>query len=131
MRKFDRAAASTYAVADVEVARWEQFELGGLVPFDAMWSVVPPGATGPVDWHPEHELSIVVGGSALVRAGGSRTVVEQGNAFLVGRDEPHMVTNRSSEHALVLFSACWMAAVAASALPPQRMKTGVPSGTRG
>jgi mannose-6-phosphate isomerase-like protein (cupin superfamily) len=110
MRKLDRATADTYTVEDVEVARWEQFGLGGLMPFNAMWYVVPPGAASPVDCHPELELSVVVSGEAVVHAGGRAAEVEQGSGFLIESHEDHMVSNRSPERPLVVFSAYWTAA---------------------
>jgi quercetin dioxygenase-like cupin family protein len=108
MRKFDNTTADTYAVGDVEVARWEQYGLGDVMPFNAMWYVVPPGSSSPVDRHPELELSIVVSGCALVQGGDDSTEVTQGGAFLLESDEDHMVRNRSTKHPLVIFSAYWM-----------------------
>jgi len=108
MRKFDNTTADTYAVGDVEVARWEQYQLGDLMPFNAMWYVVPPGSSSPVDCHPELELSIVVSGCAVVQGGDDSTEVEQGGGFLLESEEAHMVRNRSTEHPLVIFSAYWM-----------------------
>jgi len=115
MRKFDSKTAGTYAVGDVEVARWEQYGLGELMPFHAMWYVVAPGASTPVDRHPELELSIVISGSALVQAGDDSAEVQSGDAFLLDGDEDHALRNRSSEHPLVVFSAYWMPSAAADA----------------
>ncbi len=109
MRKFDSTTADSYSVADVEVTRWEQYDLGDALPFNAMWYVVPPGSSSPVDNHPERELSLVVSGRGLVQSGDDRFEVGPGNAFLLDCDEDHMVTNRSSEP-LVVFSTYWMAA---------------------
>ena len=115
MRTIDYRAADTYAVGDVEVARWEQFSLGELLPFGAMWYEVAPGASSPVDCHPERELSLVVSGTALVQAGGESVEVAQGSAFVLEPDEDHMVRNLSEERPLVVFSAYWMAS---EQLPP-------------
>jgi quercetin dioxygenase-like cupin family protein len=110
MRAFDSTTADTYTVGDVEVARFEQFGTGELMPFGAMWYVVPPGSSSPVDNHPELELSLVVSGTALVQAGGEAVEVRQGSAFLLDPDEDHMVRNLSADEPLTVFSAYWMPA---------------------
>ena len=66
--------------------------------------------------HFESELSIVVSGRAGVEVGGTVTDVEQGNAFLLDGNEPHIVHNRS-DAPLVIFSAYWDPA---QARPEQR-----------
>jgi mannose-6-phosphate isomerase-like protein (cupin superfamily) len=109
MRTFDNSAAETYAVADVEVARFEQYGLEGLLPFGAMWYGVPPGSTTPTDNHPERELSIVIGGAATVEAGGARADVRRGDAFLLEPGEDHCLHSHGPEPLLV-FSVYWMAA---------------------
>lgn len=110
MRSFDQTSASTYLVGDIPVARWEQYEMGGAMPFDAMWYALPPGSTSPPDCHPEPELSLVISGSAVVEAGGRTTRVEQGSAFLLDSQETHVVHNPSTQHPLLVFSAYWMPA---------------------
>jgi quercetin dioxygenase-like cupin family protein len=110
VRVFDRAAADTYRVGGVQVARWEQYSLDGLLPFQAMWYTVPPGSAGPRDQHPEMELSVVMSGSAGVEAGGTVTEVPAGSSFLLAADEAHTVHNRSATEPLVVFSAYWMPA---------------------
>jgi mannose-6-phosphate isomerase-like protein (cupin superfamily) len=115
MRKFDNTTAGTYAVGDVDVARWEQYGLGDLMPFQAMWYVVAPGASTPIDRHPELELSIVISGSAVVHAGDESIEVGGGDAFLLDGDEDHWVRNRGTEHPVVVFSAYWMPAADVSA----------------
>ncbi|MEA2189528.1 MAG: hypothetical protein QOD83_3887 [Solirubrobacteraceae bacterium] len=114
MRKFDSTTAATYAVGDVDVARWEQYGLGDRMPFNAMWYVVPPGSSSPVDCHPELELSIVISGCAVVRAGEDSAEVRQGGAFLLESDEDHRIRNPSTDQPLVVFSAYWMPAMDAS-----------------
>jgi quercetin dioxygenase-like cupin family protein len=108
VRVFDRAAADSYRVAGVEVARWEQYSLDGLMPFQAMWYSVPPGAVGPRDQHPEVELSLVVSGSAGVEVGGTVAEVAAGSSFLLASNEAHIVHNRSTTEPLLVFSAYWM-----------------------
>jgi mannose-6-phosphate isomerase-like protein (cupin superfamily) len=108
MRRFQSTTADTYAIGDVEVARWEQYGLGDLMPFDAMWYVVPPGSSTPVHSHPEPELSIVVSGSGVLRSGDDRATVQPGTAFLLESDEDHTVHNPSTDQPLVVFSAYWM-----------------------
>jgi mannose-6-phosphate isomerase-like protein (cupin superfamily) len=108
MREFDNMTADTYAIGDVEVARWEQYELGGIMPFDAMWYVVPPGSSTPVHSHPELELSIVVSGSGVLQAGSGSVEIAPGRAFLLDSDEGHTVRNHSTDEPLVVFSAYWM-----------------------
>src|SRR5215470_8325438 len=110
MRTFDKGAADTYLVDRVTVARWEQYSLGGSLPFQAMWYTVPPDSSSPRDCHPEVELSLVVSGSAAVEAGGAITEVPPGSAFLLDSQEAHVVHNRSAEQPLVVFSAYWMPA---------------------
>jgi len=108
MRTFDNTTADTNAIGDIEVARWEQYGLGDLMPFDAMWYVVPPGSSTPVHSHPEPELSIVVSGSGVLRAGDDSAAVQPGTAFLLESDEDHTVRNHSTDQPLVVFSAYWM-----------------------
>src|SRR5215470_2540659 len=108
MRTFDKGAADTYLVDRVTVARWEQYSLGGSLPFQAMWYTVPPDSSSPRDCHPEVELSLVVSGSAAVEAGGTVTEVPPGSAFLLDSQEAHVVHNRSTDQPLVVFSAYWM-----------------------
>ena len=90
------------------MARWEQYSLDELLPFDNMWYTVPPGSSGSADRHPERELSVVVSGSASVEAGGRRVVVQQGSAFLFESMETHVVHNPSADRALVIFSTYWI-----------------------
>lgn len=108
MREFDNTMADTYTVGDVKVARWEQYGLRDLMPFDAMWYVVPPGSSTPVDCHPEIELSIVASGCGVVRNGDSSVKVCPGMAFLLESEEDHTVCNDSTDEPLVVFSAYWM-----------------------
>lgn len=108
MRSFDRKSAESYAVAGVQVTRWEQYQLAGAVPFQAMWYEVPAGGAAPRDQHPERELSVVVSGVAQVEAGGTFEMVAQGGAFLLDGDEAHVVRNASSEQPLLVLSVYWM-----------------------
>jgi mannose-6-phosphate isomerase-like protein (cupin superfamily) len=108
MRKFDNTTADTNLIGDVAVARWEQYGLGDLMPFDAMWYVVPPGSSTPVHHHPEPELSIVVSGSGVLQAGDDSAAVRPGTAFLLESEEDHTVSNHSTDQPLVVFSAYWM-----------------------
>jgi len=73
-----------------------------------MWYSVPSGSESPVDQHPELELSVVVAGTAHVTVGGEEYEVGQGNAFLLGTTEAHVVRNRSADVPLTVFSAYWM-----------------------
>jgi mannose-6-phosphate isomerase-like protein (cupin superfamily) len=108
MRHFSRDSADTYLVGDVDVARWEQFGLGEILPFSAMWYTVPPNASSPRDCHPELELSVVIAGSASVEASGEITDVEAGSAFLLSGDEAHVIHNRSADTPLSIFTTYWM-----------------------
>ncbi len=108
MRKFDLITGESLFVKDLRVVRWEQYELDRQLPFQAMWYSVPPGSESPLDTHPELELSIVVAGTAHVIAGGTEHEIRQGNAFLLGSTEHHVVQNRSADQELTIFSAYWM-----------------------
>ena len=108
MRHFSSDAAESYAVGTVDVARWEQFGLGEVLPFQAMWYSVPPGDSSPQDRHPELELSVVVDGTAVVEASGTLTEVPQGGCFLLDSDEAHVIHNRSEAGALRIFTTFWM-----------------------
>jgi len=107
VRTFDCQSTQTTPVGVVDVARWEQYDVGEALPFQAMWYSVPGGASSPRDRHPEVELSVVVSGTAYVEAGGGVTEVKTGSAFLLDSDEPHVVHNRSQE-TLTVFSAYWI-----------------------
>ena len=106
MRVLDRTRSESIPKENMEFVRWEQYGLGGTLPFGAMWYTVAPRSFSPQDVHVESELSIVVSGRASVEAGGTVTDVEQGNAFLLDGNEPHIVHNRS-DVPLVIFSAYW------------------------
>jgi quercetin dioxygenase-like cupin family protein len=108
MRHFANRSAESYAVGVVEVARWEQYELGDILPFQAMWYTVPAGASSPQDRHPEVELSVVISGTAFVEASGAVTEVGAGDAFLLGSDEAHIIHNRSAGTPLLVFTTYWM-----------------------
>jgi quercetin dioxygenase-like cupin family protein len=108
MRTFDLIAGESLLVKDLRVVRWEQYELGGQMPFQAMWYSVPPGSESPIDQHPELELSIVVAGTAHVLVGGEVHEITHGNAFLLSSTEAHVVQNRSDDELLTVFSAYWM-----------------------
>ncbi|MGI5131227.1 cupin domain-containing protein [Pseudonocardia sp. CA-107938] len=106
MRVLDRARSASIPKENMEFVRWEQFGLDDALPFGAMWYTVAPQTTSPRDVHVEAELSIVLSGRASVEVGGTVTDVEQGDAFLLDGDEPHIVHNRS-DVPLVIFSAYW------------------------
>lgn len=106
MRVLDRNRSESIRKGDMEFVRWEQFGLDATLPFGAMWYTVAPRSISPRDVHVESELSIVVSGRAGVEVGGTVTEVEQGNAFLLDGNEPHIVHNRS-DAPLVIFSAYW------------------------
>ncbi|HEX6869656.1 MAG TPA: cupin domain-containing protein [Micromonosporaceae bacterium] len=108
MRHFISGTATTSPIGFVDVARWDQYSLGDTLPFEAMWYTVPPNSSPPEDRHPEVELSIVVSGTASVEASGQITDVQQGQAFLLGSEEGHIIHNRSLDTPLVVFSAYWM-----------------------
>ena len=99
MRTFDLITGESLFVKDLRVVRWEQYELGGQMPFQAMWYSVPPGSESPIDQHPELELSIVVAGTAHVLVGGEVHEIPHGNAFLLSSTEAHVVQNRSDGRA--------------------------------
>jgi quercetin dioxygenase-like cupin family protein len=118
MRALDCDASAKTPVGVLDVARWEQFGLDGVLPFGAMWYSVPAGQSSPQDRHPEAELSLVVSGTAWVETGGRLLPVAAGSAFLLDPDEPHTVHNRGEEPLLV-FSAYWLPADEAAALEEQ------------
>jgi mannose-6-phosphate isomerase-like protein (cupin superfamily) len=107
MRHFVSESAESYAVGEVDVARWEQFGLGDVMPFNAMWYTVPPGISSPRDCHPELELSVVISGTAAVETGGTITEVAKGSCFLLDSEEAHVIHNRSDEPVMV-FTTYWM-----------------------
>ena len=108
MRHFASDSADSYAVGTVDVARWEQFGLDGMLPFQAMWYTVPPDSKSPVDQHPEIELSVVVEGTAHVDIAGELTEVVQGDCFLLESREAHVIHNRSGDVPLRVFTTYWM-----------------------
>jgi quercetin dioxygenase-like cupin family protein len=107
MRHFASRSAESYRVGVVDVSRWEQFDLGDLLPFQAMWYSVPPGQSSPRDQHPELELSVVVAGTAVVEVAGELTEVPQGDCFLLSPEEGHVVHNRTGGP-LQVFTTFWM-----------------------
>jgi|SRR6266536_3642526 quercetin dioxygenase-like cupin family protein len=108
MRHFANGSAESYSVGVVDVARWEQYELGDTLPFQAMWYTVPAGGSSPQDCHPEVELSVVISGTAFVEASGEVTEVGPGSAFLLGSEEAHIIHNRSADTPLTVFTTYWM-----------------------
>jgi mannose-6-phosphate isomerase-like protein (cupin superfamily) len=119
MRVLDRARAESIPKGDMEFVRWEQFGLDDTLPFGAMWYTVAPRSFSPQDVHVEGELSIVLSGRASVEVGGTVTDVEQGNAFLLDGNEPHIVHNHT-DTPLVIFSAYWDPANPAQPRPAHR-----------
>ncbi len=108
MRHFANGSAESYSVGVVDVARWEQYELGDTLPFQAMWYTVPTGGSSPQDQHPEVELSVVISGTAFVEASGEVTEIGTGDAFLLGSEEAHIIHNRSTDTPLLVFTTYWM-----------------------
>ncbi len=108
MRHFVSGSADSCSVGVVEVARWEQYELGDRLPFQAMWYTVPPNSSSPRDCHPEAELSVVITGTASVEAGGELTEVTAGSCFLLDGEEAHVIHNRSADVPLLVFTTYWM-----------------------
>lgn len=108
MRHFVGESAETSVVGTVDVARWEQYGLEGVLPFQAMWYTVRPASSSPRDCHPEVELSVVISGTAFVEAGGQITEVNAGSAFLLDSEEAHIIHNRSAETPLSVFTTYWM-----------------------
>ena len=117
MRHFESGSAESYAVGEVDVARWEQYGLGDVMPFNAMWYTVPPGVSSPRDCHPELELSVVIDGTAAVEAGGRTTEVRKGSCFLLDSDEAHVIHNRSADQPVVVFTTYWMPLAEPAAQP--------------
>jgi quercetin dioxygenase-like cupin family protein len=113
MRTFHLASGESLFANDLRVVRWEQYELGGQMPFQAMGYSVPPGSESPIDQHPELELSVVVEGTAHVLVGDAVHEIPRGNAFLLSSAEAHVVQNRSADELLTVFSAYWMPEAAA------------------
>jgi mannose-6-phosphate isomerase-like protein (cupin superfamily) len=108
MRLFASDAAEFYAVGVVDVARWDQFAINHLLPFQAMWYTVPPRSSSPRDQHPERELSVVISGTASVETNGQTVDVAQGSAFLLDSEEAHVIHNRSGDVPLQVFTTFWM-----------------------
>lgn len=108
MRHFVGESAETSVVGTVDVARWEQYGLAGVLPFQAMWYTVRPDSSSPRDCHPEVELSVVISGTAFVEAGGQITEVKAGSAFLLDSEEAHIIHNRSAQTPLSVFTTYWM-----------------------
>lgn len=108
MRHFVGESAETSVVGTVDVARWEQYGLEGVLPFQAMWYTVRPDSSSPRDRHPEVELSVVISGTAFVEAGGQITEVNAGSAFLLDSEEAHIIHNRSAATPLSVFTTYWM-----------------------
>ncbi len=108
MRTFDSKKSDFGQAGPISVARWEQYQLGGAMPFDAMWYTVAPGSSSLRDCHPELELSIVVAGTAAVEIAGEITVVPTGMSFLLDSEEAHIIHNRTVADPLMIFSAYWM-----------------------
>jgi len=109
MRTFDTSRTDFQQVGPLTVARWEQYRIGqGVMPFDAMWYTVPPGASSVRDCHPELELSIVLSGVAHVEVAGVTTEVRAGNGFLLDSEEAHVIHNRDAEQPVMIFSGYWM-----------------------
>ena len=109
MRTYAKGLGPNQPVGDVDVYRWDGYDGVDTMPFKAMWYEVPAGGKSPADQHPEVELSIVVSGAAAVAVDGADPVdIPTGGAFLLDSGEAHVVTNRSDDEPLVVFSAYWM-----------------------
>jgi mannose-6-phosphate isomerase-like protein (cupin superfamily) len=124
MRHFVSAAAESYAVGPVDVARWEQYALGEELPFQAMWYTIAPRSSSPRDCHPEVELSVVISGTASVETAAlGVTDVAAGSCFLLDSEEAHVIHNKG-DAPLLVWSTYWMPRVVdAVTEPPARAAT--------
>ena len=117
MRHFVSDSAESYPVGAVDVARWEQYELGDELPFQAMWYTIAPRSSSPRDCHPEVELSVVIAGTASVETSEDGTTdIAAGSCFLLGSEEAHVIHNRM-DAPLLVWSTYWMPRTASAAVP--------------
>lgn len=117
MRHLVEGSAESYINEGVKVVRWEQFELGDTMPFQAMWYTVPPASSTPQDHHPEVELSVVLSGTASVEASGKITDIGPGESFLLSSKEAHIIHNRSADEPVFIYTSFWMPRELASSAP--------------
>lgn len=108
MRHLISESAESYVNEGVKVVRWEQFSLGDMLPFQAMWYTVPPASSSPQDDHPEVELSVVISGTASVEASGEVTDIGPGESFLLYSREKHIIHNKSADEPCLVFTTFWM-----------------------
>src|SRR5215475_14603369 len=64
VRVFNSTQAALRAEYGIEIGRWSQYDGVDILPFQAMWCIVPPASHSVQDCHPEVELAVVVGGQA-------------------------------------------------------------------
>jgi mannose-6-phosphate isomerase-like protein (cupin superfamily) len=109
METFHADSAALAAASGIQIGRWEQYQgaTAGL-PFDAMWCVVPAGASSTRDCHPEGELQVFLNGSAVIESDGTSVPVPQGSAVLLSSEEPHVIHNPSEDSDLVVLSIYWL-----------------------
>ena len=110
MDVFDSGTARLGDEFGILVSRWEQQYAAEGLPFDAMWCVVPPGASAHEDNHDERELQIVVSGRGALEtpADGRTRDIRPGMAMLLEARERHVLHNHSTEDPLVVLSIYWL-----------------------
>ncbi|WP_265567302.1 cupin domain-containing protein [Streptomyces hygroscopicus] len=96
----------------IGIGRWERYEKTQRLPFDAMWCRIPAHSESAQDNHPEVELAIVVGGTAVFTVDGEDITVEPGTAVLLSPGERHVI--KAAEDPVRILSVYWLPAASGS-----------------
>ncbi|MGK5637066.1 cupin domain-containing protein [Streptomyces sp. URMC 126] len=96
----------------IGIGRWEHRPTKQPLPFDAMWCRVPAHGKSAPDEHPEVELAVVVGGTAVFTVEGEEVTARPGTAVLLSPGERHVIT--AAEEPVCILSVYWLPSAADS-----------------
>jgi len=90
----------------IGIGRWERYAKEQQLPFDAMWCRIPAHSESVQDKHPEVELAIVLGGTAVFTVDGEDVTVEPGTAVLLSPGERHVI--KAADESVRILSVYWL-----------------------
>lgn len=103
VRRLDRAGlARDNGCLAQRIQPWPELQ----APFEGSWCELDPGESSGAHAHHEHELWVVVRGSATVTSEGTPHVLCEGDMIFLEPGEEHTATNDASDR-FVMLSIWW------------------------
>ncbi|MFK8849708.1 cupin domain-containing protein [Streptomyces sp. Ac-502] len=96
----------------IGIGRWEEHPKKQPLPFDAMWCRIPAHSESAPDEHPEVELAVVVGGTAVFTVDGTEVTAGPGTAVLLSPGERHVI--KAAGEPVRILSVYWLPSAAGS-----------------